>query len=476
MPDNYEMVIGLEVHVQLNTKSKAFCSDENKFGVGPNTLVSAVSLAHPGTLPRLNESQILKAIRIGLALGGRINGTSTFDRKNYSYPDLPKGYQITQDCTPIVVGGGMNIGNRNLRLHHIHMEEDAGKLIHDIDDEYSLVDLNRAGVPLLEIVTEPDFRTAKEVEVFLDRLRQLVRWLDVSDGNMEEGSMRCDVNLSLRPIGQEAYGNRCEIKNLNSMRFARQAIAYERERQARILNAGGHIQQQTLNFDPTTGVTSPLREKEEVHDYRYFPDPDLPPMVISDDKIEEIKTQLPELPLTLKDRWKKQYDIVEKDADVLIQFKKRAFQCEEWLKNSIDPKLLSQFLVNKIIPHASETSKEIEELLLTSKKLNKFLELLISDKVAPSKAYQILFPEWIKNPNEDVLALAQKLSVIQDNDTSSISFAINKLIEDHPKELEAYRGGKKQLLGFFMGQLMRMEGVKANPKLAKDLMIKVLNG
>jgi len=475
MSDNFEMVIGLEVHVQLNTNSKAFCSDENRFGAAPNSLISAISLAHPGTLPRLNKAQIFKAMRLGLALGGKINAVSTFDRKNYFYPDLPKGYQITQDRTPIVVGGEMKIEERTLRLHHIHMEEDAGKLIHDLDDEYSMVDLNRAGVPLLEIVTEPDFRTAKEVEIFLERLRQLVRWYDVSDGNMEEGSMRCDVNLSLRPKGREAYGNRCEIKNLNSMRFARQAIAYERRRQEEILKAGGEIQQQTLNFNPTTGITTPLRDKEEAHDYRYFPDPDLPPMVIDHKEIETIKNDLAESPDALKSRWQSRYAIVSKDADVLIQTKERAFWCEALLSNSPAPKMLSQFLVNKIVPHCKEVNKEIFDLSLSSDNLNAFLELIISDQVSGSKAYQVLFPKWIEDPNKNVKELAMNLGIIQDNDTEAMAEAIQKLVDAHPNELAAYRGGKKQLLGFFMGQLMRMDNLKANPKLAKDLMIKVLN-
>jgi len=476
MSDNFEMVIGLEVHVQLNTNSKAFCGDENKFGADPNSLISGVSLAHPGTLPRLNKSQIYKAITLGLALGGKVNVSSTFDRKNYFYPDLPKGYQITQDQTPIVVGGGMEINGRNLRLHHIHMEEDAGKLIHDLDEKYSLVDLNRAGVPLLEIVTEPDFRSSEEVEIFLERLRKLVRWLNVSDGNMEEGSMRCDVNLSLKPVGQEAFGNRCEIKNLNSMRFARQAIAYERKRQADILNKGEKVQQQTLNFDSVTGITSPLREKAEAHDYRYFPDPDLPPMVIPVSEIETIESNLPELPLILKKRWKETFEISEKDADVLIQTKDRADWCESLLSKSSSPKMLSQFLVNKIIPYSNEVKKEPMDIALTSENINGFLQLISSNQVSPSKAYQVLFPAWIENPDQDVLILANRLEVIQDNDTDVIAEAINQLVANHPKELAAYRSGKKQLLGFFMGQLMRMEGVQANPKMAKELMEKVLNG
>ena len=261
----YETVIGLEVHVQLATQSKAFCGDDTRFGGEPNSHVSTISLAHPGTLPRLNERQVEFAVRIGLAMGCKISTYNRFDRKNYFYADLPKGYQITQDQFPICVGGGLKIKGANfdktICLHHIHMEEDAGKSIHDADPDYTLIDLNRAGVPLLEIVTEPDFRSADEVATFMTKMRQLVRYLGVSDGNMEEGSLRCDVNVSLRKKGAEEYGERCEVKNLNSMRFARQAIAYEAKRQAAILDAGGIIKRNTLNFDPVSGTTSPLREK-----------------------------------------------------------------------------------------------------------------------------------------------------------------------------------------------------------------------
>jgi aspartyl-tRNA(Asn)/glutamyl-tRNA(Gln) amidotransferase subunit B len=282
----YETIIGLEVHVQLATESKAFCGDDASFGGEPNTHVSAVSLGHPGTLPKANGRQIELATRLGLALGCKINTHNAFDRKNYFYADLPKGYQITQDKAPICIGGSLSIkiGNnwKSIGIHHIHMEEDAGKSIHTMAPRHSFIDLNRAGVPLVEIVTEPDLRSGEEVDAFMTAMRQLVRYLEVSDGNMEQGSLRCDVNISIREQGATILNDRCEVKNVNSMKFARQAIDYEVRRQIGLVEAGGKVKQQTLNFDPNTGVTSPLREKEDAHDYRYFPEPDLPPVVLSD--------------------------------------------------------------------------------------------------------------------------------------------------------------------------------------------------
>ena len=281
--EQYETVIGLEIHVQLSTKSKAFCADDTSFGGEPNTQVSTISLGHPGTLPRLNKKQIEYAVRLGLALGSEINQVSYFDRKNYFYADLPKGYQITQDRRPVCVGGDLEIRvgemRKKVRIHHIHMEEDAGKSMHDSDPVNSFIDLNRAGVPLLEVVSEPDLRSPEEVDAYMSAMRQLVKYLEISDGNMEQGSMRCDCNVSVRKKGATKLGERCEIKNLNSMRYARRAINYEVKRQIDLIESGGRVKQQTLNFDPTTGVTSPLREKEDAHDYRYFPEPDLPPVL-----------------------------------------------------------------------------------------------------------------------------------------------------------------------------------------------------
>ncbi|RME95530.1 MAG: Asp-tRNA(Asn)/Glu-tRNA(Gln) amidotransferase subunit GatB, partial [Bacteroidetes bacterium] len=285
----YETIIGLEIHVQLSTRSKAFCGDEIRFGAEPNTLVSPISLGHPGTLPRLNFHHLEYAIRLGLALGSTINLRHSFDRKNYFYADLPKGYQITQDALPICVGGSLAVQvggeEKHIRIHHIHMEEDAGKSMHDSADPYSYIDLNRAGTPLLEIVTEPDLRSAEEVDAMMSAMRQLVQYLDISDGNMQEGNMRCDVNVSIRPQGSTTLGNRCEIKNLNSMRYARKAIEYEVHRQIDLVENGQTVAQVTLNFDPNTGVTFPLRTKEDAHDYRYFPDPDIPPVVLTQEYV-----------------------------------------------------------------------------------------------------------------------------------------------------------------------------------------------
>ena len=325
--EQYETVIGLEVHVQLATQSKAFCGDDASFGGEPNTHVSAISLGHPGTLPRLNKQQVEFAVRLGLALGSEVNLVNTFDRKNYFYADLPKGYQITQDKNPVCIGGELKVtteaGEKKVRIHHIHMEEDAGKSMHEGDPRDSLIDLNRAGVPLLEIVTEPDLRSADEVDAFMTAMRQLVRYLEVSDGNMEEGSMRCDCNISVRKKGDPNFGKRCEVKNLNSMRFARRAIAYEVKRQIDLIESGGQVEQQTLNFNPETGVTSPLRSKEDAHDYRYFPEPDLPPVVLTADYIEEVRQKLAPLPWALYKRLTTEFELSDYDANLLTEERKR---------------------------------------------------------------------------------------------------------------------------------------------------------
>ena len=296
----FETIIGLEVHVQLSTESKAFCRDKTEFGASPNSQIGAISLGHPGTLPFMNKKQVQYATRLGLALNGAINEMNTFDRKNYFYADLPKGYQITQDKKPISVGGYLPIkmGDvwKNIRIHHIHIEEDAGKSIHTLHDSKSFIDLNRAGIPLIEIVTEPDLRSGAEVDAFMTGIRQLVRYLEISDGNMEEGSLRCDVNISIRPKGTDVLNNRCEVKNVNSSKFARQAIEFEELRQQKIVEEGGTVAQQTLNFDPATGVTSPLRSKEDAHDYRYFPEPDLPPIQLSADFLDTERKNITVLP------------------------------------------------------------------------------------------------------------------------------------------------------------------------------------
>jgi aspartyl-tRNA(Asn)/glutamyl-tRNA(Gln) amidotransferase subunit B len=294
--DDFEIVIGLEIHVRLNTKSKAFCSDLNEYGNPPNSNISVISLAHPGSLPFVNKSQIQKAIKMGLALGSEISTQTYFDRKHYFYPDLPKGYQLTQDKMPICIGGKINIPDREIRIHHIHMEEDAGKLIHSDNSNESYVDHNRAGVPLLEIVTEPDLRSGQEVHDFMQSMIQLIEWIDISDANLEEGSFRCDCNVSIRPKGASKLGERCEIKNLNSKKFARQAVESEARRQYDVIKEGGAIKNQTMSFDPVSGKTTPTRSKESVHDYRYFQDPDLLPIQLSSELIESLNNEIHPLP------------------------------------------------------------------------------------------------------------------------------------------------------------------------------------
>lgn len=462
--EQYETVIGLEVHIQLSTASKAFCADANQFGGAPNTQVSTISLGHPGTLPRLNKKQIEYAVRLGLALDSRINPRSRFDRKNYFYADLPKGYQITQDAQPICIGGQLKVetdaGARTIRIHHIHMEEDAGKSIHDGYDHFTMVDLNRAGVPLLELVTEPDFRSAAEVDAFMTAMRQLVRYLEISDGNMEEGSMRCDCNISVRKKGATTFGNRCEVKNVNSMKFARQAITYEVKRQVDLIENGGEVLQQTLNFDPATGKTSPLRSKEDAHDYRYFPDPDLPPVALTEDYIDRVKASQPPLPWTLKARFQNDYQLSEYDARLLTENKADALAFQYACEHSPHHKLLANLFINKIKPY----QKDHPEATFATRQVGQFVQLIADNKVSPAIANQRLFPEMALRPDADVAQLAEELHLIQSDDTDFLDGLITEVMKQFPDKVKAYRNGKKNLLGLFMGEVMKKAKGKAEPK------------
>ncbi len=474
--EKYETIIGLEVHIQLATASKAFCGDKNKFAGSPNTQVSPISLAHPGTLPRLNERQVEYAIRLGLALGCRINPLNRFDRKNYFYADLPKGYQITQQDEPICIGGAMEIVTpdyaRNIRIHHIHMEEDAGKSTHDIYPNYTIVDLNRAGVPLVELVTEPDFRSAEEVDIFMNTMRQLVRYLEISDGNMEEGSMRCDCNISVRLKGNETFGNRCEIKNVNSMRFARRAIKYEVKRQIDLLESGGEVLQQTLNFDPVSGKTSPLRSKEDAHDYRYFPDPDLPPVALSETYIDQIRQAQPPLPWDLKQKFQEEYGLSEYDARLLTEHKKDALLFMECCGKSKHYKQLANLFINKIKGY----QKEHPDTVFTKEQLTEFVELTASNKVNITVANQQLFPAMAAAPNKSVKALAEELNLFQSDDGDFLDGLIEEVLAKNPDKVKAYKNGKKNLLQMFMGQVMRNAKGKANPKKLQELLREKLDG
>lgn len=470
----YETVIGLEIHVQLGTKSKAFCADEVRFGADPNTQVSAISLGHPGTLPRLNRQQLEYAVRLGIALESEINLHNSFDRKNYFYADLPKGYQITQDLQPVCVGGHIPIelGDevKHIRIHHVHMEEDAGKSMHDSDDPYSYIDLNRAGTPLLEIVTEPDLRSAEEVDALMTAMRQLVRYLGVSDGNMQEGSMRCDCNVSIRPVGADYFGNRCEIKNLNSMRYARKAIAYEVKRQQQIVESGGTVAQQTLNFDPATGVTSPLRSKEDAHDYRYFPDPDLPPVVLQQTEVDRIKSEMPTLPWVMKKALIEKYSLSAYNANLLTTDPEPAGYFLGLTKETNSYKAAANLVINKLLPWTKEEGKSLTEFPLSPKQLADFIQLIEERRISNTIAYQELLPALLAQPDQEPEALATANNWLQSDDADELSAWVEAAIAAYPDKVKAYQNGKKGLIGLFMGEVMKLSKGKADPKQANQLL------
>lgn len=476
--DRYETVIGLEVHLQLATHSKAFCGDDTRFGMLPNTQVSPISLGHPGTLPRLNTRQVAFAVKLAYALNSRVNPVNTFDRKNYFYADLPKGYQITQDKQPICVGGELpvKLGDtwKPIRIHHVHMEEDAGKSIHNLHPRKSLIDLNRAGTPLLEIVTQPDLRSAEEADAFMTGIRQLARYLEISDGNMEEGSLRCDVNVSVRLKGATVLGERCEIKNLNSMRYARQAIEYEVKRQIDLIEAGGKVEQQTLNFDPATGVTSPLREKEDAHDYRYFPEPDLPPVVISPKYLEEARQELPPLPWEVYAHLTGDNGLSGYDASILFEERETVLLFEAVSRHCRNPKGIANLLINRLIPHCQEQKIPLDRFPVSPEHLGAFILLIDSGKVSSSIAYQRLFPAMIESPGLSPEALAISLNLLQQGDDDFLGDLIRQILEAYPDKVNEYQKGKKGLMGFFMGELMKRSKGKADPAKATRMLSEAL--
>ena len=476
--DQYETVIGLETHVQLSTRSKAFCTDAVGFGGTPNTRVSPVSLGEPGTLPRLNAAQVTAAVQLGLALGCRINECSFFDRKNYSYVDLPKGFQTTQEAEPICTGGAVqlpaDVGGRTIRLHHIHMEEDAGKSIHDQHPAHSLVDLNRAGTPLLEIVTEPDFRSAEEVEAFMHTMRHLVRWLGISDANMERGNLRCDCNVSVRRPGAP-FGTRCEVKNMNSMKFARRAIAFERQRQIDLLEAGGEVQQSTLHFDPATGRTSPLRSKEDAHDYRYFPEPDLPPVNLSSGRIAAIRRAMPVLPEVVRQQLATDYQLSTYDVVQLTEDRATAAYAIALMEAGGAPKAVANLVINKLKPHWQNTDSTPDTLPVATSHWIAFLALIEQNKISSSTAYQQLFPLLLEHPEDDPLTLAQHHDLLQSDDQDELRTLAKAVLADFPEKVKVYRNGKKGLIGFFMGELMKRSRGKAAPQAAKALLSALLD-
>ncbi len=476
----FELVSGLEIHVQLNTQSKIFSADSAAFGASPNAHISEVSLALPGALPKLNKEVVAKAIRIGLALNCTINQHNFFDRKNYFYADLPKGYQITQDNSPICINGFLNVmlpngEEKRIGINRIHLEEDAGKSMHDQDPKFSYVDLNRAGVPLIEIVTEPDIRSAEEASALLTEIRQLVRHLNVSDGNMEEGSLRCDANISIRPQGTNEFGTRCEVKNLNSIRNVRRAMDFEFGRQAEVVTNGGVIVQSTLNFDADKGTTSPMRSKEEANDYRYFPDPDLPPIVISDKWLADIKSSMPDLPKDIAKELianigisKAEANLLSEDSDLLTYFNKA--------KVDVDSvKSLVNWLLGPIRAALNEYGTSMASFKVSPLQLAEIINLVDHKKISQTIAIQQLIPAVIEAPaNADVVELATKLNVLIVEDLDQIDQFITIVFEKYAPQVEAYRKGKKGVIGLFVGEVMKLAKGKADAKKVNDLIIEKL--
>ena len=478
--DKYEVVIGLEIHAQMLTKSKAYASDANEFGSHPNTNVSVVSLGHPGTLPVMNKKTIENAIKLGLACHANIASDQYFARKNYFYPDLPKGYQITQDKTPICTGGYLVVKDdqgvyKNVGITRIHMEEDAGKSIHDVDLYDTLVDLNRAGVPLLEIVSEPDIRSSQEAYNYVTEVRKLVRYLDICDGNMEEGSLRCDANISVRLIGAKEFGTKVEVKNMNSIRNVQRAIEFEISRQIEVIETGGLVSQETRGFDALKGITISMRSKEAANDYRYFPEPDLQPIYVGQEHIEAIKDEMPALPRELYLKYTEQFGLSEYDATILVDNKHIALYFEEILVNTSHIKMATNFLMGEIKGYLNQRVLEITEFPLKPSSIADLINLIEAGKVSYSVASNKIFPAMFENQALSALELAIELNVLQESDESSLVNYINQVIEGNPNEIQRYINGEKQLVGFLMGQLMKVSQGKADPKQANPLLRKMLD-
>ncbi|MFQ5895983.1 MAG: Asp-tRNA(Asn)/Glu-tRNA(Gln) amidotransferase subunit GatB [Nitrospinota bacterium] len=483
----YEAVIGLEVHAQLKTKSKVFCGCSTQFGAPPNTQVCPVCLGLPGVLPVLNRRAVEYTLRLALALGCEVAPFCRFARKNYFYPDLPKGYQISQYELPLAQGGSLEVvtdgARKRVSFHRIHMEEDAGKLIHGehLDDPASsYVDLNRTGVPLLEIVTAPDLRSAAEASDFLQQLRTLLQYLDICDANMEEGSLRCDANVSIRPAGSRELGTKVEVKNMNSFRFVRRALDYEVERQRRVLEAGGTLVQETRLWDSDRGVTLPMRTKEYAHDYRYFPEPDLVPLVVDREWQERIRAELPELPLAKHDRFVSSYGLPDYDAGVLTASRALADYFEETVRLGPDrrrgaaPKAASNWVMGEVLRLLNERKLEPPECPVTPAHLAGMLKL-VDEGVISGKIAKAVFEEMADSgqmPEEVVRAKG----LTQVTDVAAIESAVERVLAENADQVAAYRAGKDKLFGFFMGQTMKVTGGKANPAAVQEILRKKLAG
>jgi len=477
--DKYEVVIGLEVHAQLLTKSKLFCGDAASFGAEPNTHISPITLAHPGTLPKMNKKAIEYAIKLGLALHCEIEQKNYFARKNYFYPDLPKGYQISQHTTPICKNGfvlvRVNDTERNIRLNRIHIEEDAGKSLHDVDENYTAIDLNRAGVPLLEIVSEPDLHSSDEAFAYITSLRKLVRWLNICDGNMEEGSMRCDANISIRLKGETKLGTRVEVKNLNSIRNVKRAIDVEVDRLIAITEAGEKIIQETRSYDADNNSTFSLRSKEEADDYRYFPDPDLTPFHITDEYLIAIKNALPELPESLEQKYQQAFHLPAYDAHIICSDKSSVDYFESVIRHTSNYKAAANWMMGPIRSYLNENNQEFSQFILPSEKIAELIQLVDSGKINFGIASGKVFHALLQSPGKNALDLATSLNLLQESDSGSIAAWVDEVIAKMPDKVKEYRSGKKGLIGLFAGEVKKLSKGKADMQVTNKLLAEKLS-
>jgi aspartyl-tRNA(Asn)/glutamyl-tRNA(Gln) amidotransferase subunit B len=476
--DAYEVVVGLEVHAQLLTNSKLFCGDSAAFGGDPNTHISPITLAHPGTLPKLNKKAITYAVKIGLACNCTITRHNYFARKNYFYPDLPKGYQLSQHTTPVCQGGYVTIrtqeGARDIRLNRIHMEEDAGKSLHDVDDKNTCVDYNRAGVPLVEIVTEPDLHSGDEAYAYLTELRKLLRYLEICDGNMEEGSMRCDANISVRKKGETKLGTKVEVKNLNSIRNVKRAIEFEAKRLIDIIESGEKVIQQTRSFDAGNGTTFALRTKEDANDYRYFADPDLTPFVVTEDLLQDVRSSIPELPEERVARYTQQLQLPEYDARVITDEKELAVYFEQITEHTPNYKAAANWMLGPIKSWLNESGEPITALPVQPSVIASLIALIDSNQVNFSVASTKIFAALLKEPGKQPLQIAKELNLIQDSDEGNVAAWIEEVLNKMPDKVAEYKKGKKGLIGLFVGEVKKVSKGKADPKLTNDILLKKL--
>jgi aspartyl-tRNA(Asn)/glutamyl-tRNA(Gln) amidotransferase subunit B len=477
---NWEVVIGLETHAQLSTQSKIFSGASTAFGAEPNTQACAVDLGLPGVLPVPNRAAVERAIRFGLAVGAHIAPISIFARKNYFYPDLPKGYQISQMEIPIVQGGALRIqtkaGEKIVNLTRAHLEEDAGKSLHEDFHGQSGIDLNRAGTPLLEIVTEPEMRSSEEAVAYARALHALVRWIEICDGNMQEGSFRCDANVSVRPMGQKEFGTRCEIKNLNSFRFLERAIEYEIKRQIELIEEGGKVIQETRLYDPDRDETRSMRSKEDAHDYRYFPDPDLPPLCVSEAWIAEVAAAMPELPEARKQRYMIELGLSEYDAGLLTASREAGeyFESLRAAAHGVDAKLCANWVTGELSAALNRAGLELADAKVNASQLAGLLVRLADGTISGKIAKDLFEIMWLEGGEAD--ALIESRGLRQISDTGALEAVLKELIAKYPAQVEEYRGGKEKVFGFFVGQAMKATQGKANPAQLNELLKALLMG